>query len=258
MELFNRVKAILLNPKEEWQVIEAEDAPHMKVFTEYLLILSLIPAVSKFAILWWKWRKSVKDAIDTITLSRSGYSDDQIAERIEDVKNSMTFNAAWGIIQAVSIFAIIVGSVYITAVVINALAEKNGSEKNFNRAFSLAAFSFTPLCVAGLLYLYSPLAVLISIVGLYGAYLLYLGISPIMKPAAEKVTGYFVVALIAALASWLVLTNFIPDITNDIYKNYKIEQKKDLQKQLNDLKDSPNPDRELYRQLERELRRLNN
>ena len=96
----------------------------------------------------------------------------------------------------------------------------------------MAAYSFTPLCVAGLLYLYSPLAVLVSIVGLYGAYLLYLGISPIMKPAAEKVTGYFVVALIAALGSWLVLTNIVPDITSDIYKDYKVEQAKIKAKEM--------------------------
>jgi hypothetical protein len=38
MELFDRVKAILFNPKEEWAVIEAENAPLVKVFTGYLPI----------------------------------------------------------------------------------------------------------------------------------------------------------------------------------------------------------------------------
>ena len=257
MEIFDRIKTLLFNPKEEWTIIEAENAPHAKVLTGYLLPLALIPAIAKFVVLWWQWRKAVKAAIDALSLYSRDYGGDLIAQQIEEIKDSMPFNTAWGIIQAVTIFAIIVGSVYITASVINVLAEKNGSEKNFNRAFSLAACSFTPLCVAGVLYLYSPLAVLVSIIGLYGAYLLYLGLSPIMKPAAEKVTGYFVIVLIAALGSWLVLTNFVPDVTNDIYKNYKIEQVKDLQKQLNDLRNAPSYDKELYKQLERKLRRLN-
>ena len=261
MEIIERVKTIFLDPKEEWTIIEAENAPHAKVFTGHLLPLALIPAIAKFVVLWWHWRKAVKAATDKFESAMSSYNNvyggDEIAKQIEEIKDSMPFNAVWGIIQAVTIFAIIIGSVYITAVVINAFAEKNGSKKNFNRAFSLTAYSFTPLCVAGVLYLYSPLAVLVSIVGLYGAYLLYLGLSPIMKPATDKITGYFVVALIAALGSWLVLTNFVPDITNDIYKNYKIEQAKNLQKQLNDLQNSPNYDREMYKQLERKLRRIN-
>ena len=260
MEILERVKAILLNPKQEWAVIEAEDKPHVKVLTGHLLPLALIPAVAKFAIFWWQWRKTVKAATDTLesTVSSYGGYGDELVERITEIKDSMPFNAVWGIVQAITIFAIIIGSVYITAVVINALAEKNASEKNFDRAFSLAAYSFTPLCVAGLLYLYSPLAVLVSIVGLYGAYLLYLGLPLIMKPAAEKVTGYFVIALIAALGSWLILTNVVPNITNDIYKSYKTEQIKDLRKQLDDLQKAPEYDVELYRQLKKKLERLNN
>ena len=260
MEIFERVTAILSNPKEEWTIIEAENASHGKVLTGHLLPLALIPAVAKFAVFWWQWRKTVKAATDKIELAASSYSSygNDVAKQIEDIKDSMPFNTAWVIVQAITVFAIIVGSVYITAAVINTLAEKNGSEKNFNRAFALAAYSFTPLCVAGLLYLYSPLAVLVSFVGLYGAYLLFVGIQPIMKPAAEKLTGYFVVALIAAFGSWLVLTSIVPDITNSIYKDYKIEQAKELQKQLNDLQNIPNYDRELYKQTERKLRRLNN
>jgi hypothetical protein len=243
MELIDRAKAILLNPKEEWEVIEAENAPHAKVLVGYLLPLAAIPAVAKFVTFWWQWRKTVQAATDQIQSAMSSYGgySNSMAEQIENIKNNMPFDAAWGIVQAVTTFAIIVGSVYIAAAIINSVAEKNGAEKNFERSFSLAAYSFTPLCVAGLLYLYSPLATLVPIVGLYGVYLLYLGVAPIMKPAADKVKGLFVVALIAALGSWFVLNSIVPDITNDIYKDYKIEQAKNKVKKAT--KDLYNPHR---------------
>jgi hypothetical protein len=224
MELFERTKAILLNPKEEWQVIEAEDKPQAKVFIEHLLPLALIPAAAKFFAFWWAWRQTVNKAISVFD---SYGNNSYLAEAMENVKKSIPFDVSLGIIQAVTMLVIIIGSAYIAAYVINVVADKNGSEKNFDHAFSLSAYSFTPLCVAGLLYLYSPLSVLVSIAGLYGIYLLYIGLAPIMKPAAEKVTGFFVVALIAALGSWFILSSIVPDITNNIYKNYKIEQAKD-------------------------------
>lgn len=228
MELFDRTKAILLKPKEEWEVIEAESSPHAKVLTVHLLLLAAIPAIIKFVGFWWQWRKIVNNRIKALESSSYGHYGDSMAKQIEKIKDQLSFDAVGFAIQSITASVIIVGSVYIAATIINAVAEKNGAEKNFDRAFSLAAYSFTPLCVAGLLYIYAPLATLVPIVGLYGAYLLYLGITPIMKPAVDKVKGFFVVALIAALGSWFVLNEIVPGITKDIYQDYKVEQVKKL------------------------------
>jgi hypothetical protein len=48
MNLIERVKNILVSPKPEWDVIDGENAPHMKVFTQYVLLLALIPAIGYF------------------------------------------------------------------------------------------------------------------------------------------------------------------------------------------------------------------
>jgi len=48
MEIINRVKNVLLSPKTEWLAIEAENTPHSKVFTSYVVPLALIPAVAAF------------------------------------------------------------------------------------------------------------------------------------------------------------------------------------------------------------------
>lgn len=46
MELVSRIKSILVSPKTEWQTIEAENAPHAKVFTSYVVsaVLSFVLA----------------------------------------------------------------------------------------------------------------------------------------------------------------------------------------------------------------------
>src|SRR6266566_2275926 len=46
--LVARVKAILLTPQTEWPVIERESGDLWVLFTQYVAILALIPAVARF------------------------------------------------------------------------------------------------------------------------------------------------------------------------------------------------------------------
>ena len=46
MNLFERVKAILLSPKSEWLVIEREPPDTVGLFKNYVAILAAIPAVA--------------------------------------------------------------------------------------------------------------------------------------------------------------------------------------------------------------------
>ena len=48
MNLVERVKAILLQPKSEWPVIERESGDAGYLFTNYVCIVSAIPAVCSF------------------------------------------------------------------------------------------------------------------------------------------------------------------------------------------------------------------
>jgi len=208
MEFFDRTKAILFNPKEEWTIIEAENASHAKVFAGHLLILALIPAAAIFFNYWWSWNSTYTDAINQF----GGYSKDMA----NMLKERMPFDAKWGIITAVQQLVIILGGAYLTAVVINAFSDQFGSAKDFNRAFALVAYSYTPLCVAGILYIYSPLAFLVPLAGCYGLYLLYLGSESQLKPAADKKVICFIISLIAVIVVWAVLSKIVPTITQSI------------------------------------------
>ncbi|GHT71605.1 YIP1 family protein [Bacteroidia bacterium] len=179
MEIVSRIKSILVSPKKEWQTIEAENEPHTKVFTSYVVPLALIPAVAAF-----------------IGYGLIGYS----------VLGVHVHSVSWGIRQAIVQYVAMLGGTYFTAFVINALADNFGAKKDFDRAFSLVAYAYTPMFVAGVFYILPSLSVLASLAGLYGLYLLYIGLQPMMKAPADKQTSYFVVSLIVTVAVSAVLS----------------------------------------------------
>jgi hypothetical protein len=179
MEIINRVKSILTGPKKEWLTIEAENAPHAKVFTTYVVPLAIIPALAAF-----------------IGYGLIGYS----------VLGVHVHSMSWGIRQAIVQYATMLGGTYLTAFVINALADNFGTKKDFDRAFSLVAYAYTPMFVAGVFYILPSLSILASLAGLYGLYLLYIGLQPMMKAPADKQTSYFIVSLIVTVVVSAILS----------------------------------------------------
>jgi hypothetical protein len=179
MDMINRVKNILVSPKTEWQAIEEENMPHAKVFTTYVALLAVIPAVAAL-----------------IGYGLIGYS----------ALGVHVANFGWGIRQAAVQYITMLGGTYLTAFVIDALAANFGAVKNFDRAFSLVAYTYTPMFVGGVFYLLPSLSWLASLAGLYGLYLLYIGLAPMMKAPADRQTAYFVVSLIVMIAVSAVLS----------------------------------------------------
>ena len=225
----------MFNPKEEWTIIEAENSPHAKVFAGYLLILALIPAAAIFAGYWWTWHSAINEAIARVS-ENYGNRGAGMEEVIARIKAQYPFNAKIGIINAVQQLVIILGGAYIAAAVINAFSDQFGAEKDMNRAFSLVAYSYTPMCVAGILYIYSPLAVLVPYVGLYGLYILYIGVESQLKPADNKKIVCFIISLIAVIVVWVILSKLVPAITQSIMvemaKSSSGDALKDLQKMI--------------------------
>jgi len=177
--MITRIKEILTAPKKEWAVIEGEHAPHAKVFMGYVLPLSLIPAIAAF-----------------IGYGLLGYS--AFGVHIHSI--------SWGIREAIVQWIAMVGGVYLTAFIINFLAEQFGAKKDFDQAFSLVAYSYTPMFIGGIFYILPSLTILAALAGLYGLYILYVGMQPMMKAPAEKNTSYFVVSLIATVVVSIVVS----------------------------------------------------
>lgn len=174
MNLVDRAKNIIMTPKTEWPVIAAEEPNVSAIMTGYVIPLALIPAVAMVI----------------------GYG---------FVGGAMFSSVTWGIGMAVvSLISSIVG-VYLTALVMDFLAPNFGSQKGFGRALQTVAYSYTPMWIGGILNIVPAIGWLGSLLGLYGLYLMYLGLPHTMKTPQDKVVLYLVVSIIVMVIIYMVL-----------------------------------------------------
>ena len=180
MNLVERVKKILLQPKQEWGVIAAEPHTVQGLYTNYVMILAAIPAVAGF--------------IGTCLIGFGMFG------------TTYRVPIATGIAAMVLGYVLSLGSVYLLALVIDALAPNFGAEKNFMQALKVAAFAPTASWVAGIFYLLPTLAILAVIGALYSLYLLYAGLGPLMKAPEDKLVPYTVVVILVAIVLTVVIS----------------------------------------------------
>ena len=185
MDIISRVKNILITPKTEWVVIDSERLPNVKLLTSYLLILALIPAVCQFI--------------------------------GQGVVGASVFGISIGLKSAISSYVTMVGGAYLAALVINLLATSFGSEQNFDQAFALVVYAYTPMYLAGVFYLLPALGILATLAGLYGLYILYVGMQPMMKTPADKVVVYFIISLVCLFVVSLVLGLILGSIMTALF-----------------------------------------
>jgi hypothetical protein len=178
MNLVERVKGILLQPRREWAVIDTEPTSTARLYTEYVIPLAAIPAVAGF-----------------IGGSIIGYGLLGATYRVPIVR---------GLTGAVLQYVGSLVAVYVLALIVDALAPNFGGTRNQLQALKLAAYSSTASWLAGIFLLLPGLRSL-SILGLYSLVLLYLGLPVMMKSPPEKSLGYTVVAIIAAIILFAVL-----------------------------------------------------
>ncbi len=166
-----RVQGILLHPRTEWDIIDAEPATVRGLFTNYACILAAIPPVA-------------------MVLSHLIFLHWTIVPII--------------VIALVSYVASLIG-VYIVGFIIDALAPSFDGQKNQVKAMKLAVYSYTAAWVAGILNIIPLLGLLAVLAAFYGLYTLYVGLPKLMKSPPEKTAGYFVVTLIAAIVVNMII-----------------------------------------------------
>jgi len=179
MDIINRVKNILITPKTEWVTIEAERLPSVQLLSTYLLLLALIPAAGQFI---------GQGLVGTTVLG---------------FKVGGTISL--GLKSAITSYITSVGSAYLAAWIINLLATSFGSEKNFDQAFAMVVYAYTPMYIAGVFYIIPSLGIVATLAGLYGLYILYIGLQPMMKTPTDKTVVYFIVSLVCLLVVSLIL-----------------------------------------------------
>lgn len=180
MNLVERVKKILLTPRQEWAVINGETHTVAGLYTQYVMILAAIPAVCAF-----------------IGWSIVGYSGFGTPYRVP---------IGPGVASMVLNYILGLGAVYVIALVIDGLAPNFGGEKNFMQALKVAAFFPTASWISGVFSLIPALTILTIVGGLYSLYLLWAGLEPLMKVPEDKSIAYTVVVMIVAIVLMVVIS----------------------------------------------------
>ncbi len=181
MNLVDRAKNIIIKPDDEWAVIANEEPNIQQILLGYVLPLALIPTIA--VIIGWG------------VVGTFGFT-------------SFTYGIAMGLVQLITAFL----SVLLTAFVIDALASSFGSQKNMGRAVQLVAYSMTPVWLAGILNIFPAIGWLGGLIGLYGLFLMFKGLTPMMKTQEDKRIGYLIVSIIILIVVYFVIAAILTAI----------------------------------------------
>lgn len=183
-DIAGRIRNILLQPRSEWELIAAEPTTPKALYLNYIMLLAAIGPICSI-----------------IGNSIVGMSIPFAAGR---------FRVGLGasLAHAVLAYALTLGGAYVLALVIETLAPSFAGTRDRTQALKVVAYSWTPMWVAGVVQLF-PGSIMLALValaaGIYGLYLLYLGLPPVMKSPREGALGYTAASVIAAIVIYLVI-----------------------------------------------------
>ncbi len=173
-DVIERVKQIILKPRDTWETISKEEITIPDLFKNYLLILAVVPALASFLGRW-----------DSLGFGKS-------------------------LVNSIIIFLISVTSVWIAGKIISLFAPNFDSLKDDAKGFQVAAYSYTPVLVAGIINLIPPLSHLILFfAGLYGLYVLSIGLPIVMETPRHKSFSYTVVIVVASILIYFIVNSVI-------------------------------------------------
>ncbi|TAG04737.1 MAG: DUF1282 domain-containing protein [Betaproteobacteria bacterium] len=180
-KLIERAKNICLSPKTEWAKIADEAATTQSLFTGYAMILAAIPAICGF-----------------IGMTVIGMS--------VPIVGTVRTGVAAGLTQLIVGYVLGLVAVFLLSLIIDALAPTFDGQKNHTNALKLAIYAYTPSWLAGVLMIIPLLGMLVILAGIYGIYLLYLGLPHLMKNPAEKSVGYTALIVVCAIVLGIVMS----------------------------------------------------
>jgi hypothetical protein len=161
MNAGTRVKSILLDPAAAWRLIEKEVGDPAYLLSRYVALLALIPALSGFV-----------GATLIGSIAPSG-----VIVRVDIVD---------GLLGAIFSYATSCAMALLLGLLINLLAPTFGGRRDFENAFKLAVYSFTPLWIAGIFLL------------LPGLRLLWLGVPRLTKVPEQQAVNFTAVIVVCA------------------------------------------------------------
>ena len=176
-KLIARIKGILLTPKTEWPVIAGETTTVADLYKGYIVWLAAIPPIFTFLLV-------------------------------------ARFAPGFAVTQLVLQYALSLALIYVVALIIDALAPTFGGTKDKVQALKTIAYAITASWVAGIAAIVPLIGWLIAIAaGIYGIYLLYLGLPHTMKCPQDRAGGYTAVVVIIAIVAGFLIGAIVGTVT---------------------------------------------
>jgi hypothetical protein len=165
MNLVERVKKILLQPKSEWAVIDDEETDARTLYTRYVAVLALVPAV---------------------------------AGLLGTLGGRIGVGLALGatVVQYLLSFVM----VYAVALIAEVLAPNFDGNRDSSRALRLTVYSMTASWLAGVFAIVPAIGWLLAFLGsVYSIYLFLLGAPALMNVPESRALAYSLIVMIAAI-----------------------------------------------------------
>ena len=175
--LIARVINILMRPKAEWEVIAGEHATTQGLILGYAAILAAIPAIAR---------------VISGLLPHCFFA------------VCYTPNPIWVVVSAVVYYLLSLASVFVIGLIIDALAPSFAGEKNQVQAMKVAVYSWTAAWVVGIFVIIPWVGWLLTLAGLYSLYLLYTGLTPLMRSPPDRAPIYTLVVVVLAIIVFLI------------------------------------------------------
>ena len=188
--IVERAKDIIVQPKREWEVIDAEPSTIGGIFTSYVMILA---AIGPLAML--------------------------IGQQLFGISFlGVTYKPPLGLSIGTAVMTYIMSlvGVYVLSLIIDALAPTFGGTKNPLNAFKVAAYSWTAAWLAGIFQII-PMLSFLGLIGLYSLYLLYLGLPRLMRVTPDKAVGYAVLVIVVQIVLYIVLMMLVATLVGAFF-----------------------------------------
>jgi len=170
MRIANRAIRLLTNPSAEWRSIAVQPTSTAEIL-RFVLVLAAIPPLAAFI----------------------GYSigGGTLGLLIPPLRMPI----GWGLSRAIAGYALWIGGVYVTAMVIEVLAPRFQGRASFQDALKLAAYAPTAAWLAGIVMVLPELRILMLLGGVYSAYQPAVGL-PIVARCPPDETPWFTAAIL--------------------------------------------------------------
>ena len=171
MDIVSRAKNMLMSPKAEWPVVAGESDSVGGVYMGYVIPVSAIPPIATL--------------IGMVAFLHMGF----------------------GPALTVAIVSYILGliGVFVVAWVAGKLAGMFGGTDSMEAGVKLVAFGSTASWVGGIFHIIPALGILSLLAAIYGIYIFYTGVTPVMGVPSGRVIGYLIALIVAVIVVFIVI-----------------------------------------------------